>query len=109
YRGMADGAANVDEAVGIMVKARPLLKPDVTKQQWLNFIAHFCSDGMVGKPLGWHSPEDWSRGLKVLQEYAALKGSIDADRFYTNAFFTDNRLVSKTTCGKGAYASGKKG
>jgi NitT/TauT family transport system substrate-binding protein len=108
YRGMADGAANVDEAVAIMVKARPLLKPDVTKQQWLNFITHFCSDGMQGKALGWHSPEDWSRGLKVLQEYAALKGSIDADRFYTNAFFTSDRLVSKTTCGKGTYASGKK-
>ena len=105
YRGMADGAANVDEAVGIMVKARPLLKPDVTKQQWLNFIKFFCSDAMEGKPLGWHSPDDWSRGLKVLQEYATLKGSIDADRFYTNAFFTGNRLVSKTTCGKGSYVS----
>src|SRR5574339_679828 len=84
YRGMADATANVDEAVGIMVKARPLLKPDVTKQQWLNFIKFFCSDAMDGKPLGWHSPDDWSRGLRVLQEYAALKGSLDAERFYTN-------------------------
>jgi len=109
YRGMADATANVDEAVGIMVKARPLLKPDVTKQQWLNFIKFFCSDAMEGKPLGWHSPEDWSRGLKVLQEYAALKGSIEADRFYTNAFFADNRVVSKTACGKGTYTAGKKG
>ena len=107
YRGMADATANVDEAVGIMVKARPLLKPDVTKQQWLNFIKFFCSEGMDGKALGWHSPDDWSRGLKVLQEYAALKGSIDADRFYTNTFFTGDRLVSKTACGKGTYSPGK--
>ena len=107
YRGMADATANVDEAVGIMVKARPLLKPDVTKQQWLNFIKFFCSDAMDGKPLGWHSPDDWSRGLKVLQEYAALKGSLDAERFYTNTFFTGDRLVSRTACGKGTYAPGK--
>jgi NitT/TauT family transport system substrate-binding protein len=107
YRGMNDAAANVDEAVGIMVKARPLLKPDVTKQQWLNFIKFFCSDGMDGKPLGWHSPDDWSRGLKVLQDYAALKGPTDADRFYTNTFFTGDRLVSKTACGKGTYTAGK--
>jgi hypothetical protein len=45
----------------------------------------------------------------VLQEYASLKGSIEADRFYTNAFFTDSKLVSKTICGKGSYAAGKKG
>jgi NitT/TauT family transport system substrate-binding protein len=107
YRGMNDATANVDEAVGIIVKARPLLKPDVTKQQWLNFIKFFCSDSMDGKPLGWHSPDDWSRGLKVLQEYAALKGPIDADRFYTNTFFTGDRLVSKTACGKGTYSAGK--
>jgi len=107
YRGMNDATANVDEAVGIIVKARPLLKPDVTKQQWLNFIKFFCSDGMDGKPLGWHSPDDWSRGLKVLQEYAALKGPTDADRFYTNTFFTGDRLVSKTACGKGTYSAGK--
>ena len=107
YRGMNDATANVDEAVGIIVKARPLLKPDVTKQQWLNFIKFFCSDSMDGKPLGWHSPDDWSRGLKVLQEYAALKGPTDADRFYTNTFFTGDRLVSKTACGKGTYSAGK--
>ena len=44
---------------------------------------------------------------KVLQEYAALKGSLDADRFYTNTFFTGDRLVSKTACGKGTYSPGK--
>lgn len=107
YRGMNDATANVDEAVGIIVKARPLLKPDVTKQQWLNFIKFFCSDSMDGKPLGWHSPDDWKRGLSVLQEYAQLKGSTDPDRFYTNTFFTGDRLVSKTACGKGTYTAGK--
>jgi NitT/TauT family transport system substrate-binding protein len=106
YRGIADATANVDEAVGILVKERPLLKPDITKQQWLNFIKFFCSDSMDGKPLGQHSPEDWSRGLKTLQEYAGLKGSLEADRFYTNAFFTPDRLVSRTACGKGSYAPG---
>jgi NitT/TauT family transport system substrate-binding protein len=107
YRGMADGTANVDEAVGLLVKERLLLNPNVTKQQWLNFIKFFCSDSMDGKPLGQHSPEDWSRGLKTLQEYAGLKGSLDADRFYTNAFFTGDKLVSKTACSKGSYAPGK--
>ena len=62
---------------------------------------------MDGKPLGWHSPDDWKRGLSVLQEYAQLKGSTDADRFYTNTFFTGDRLVSRTACGKGTYTAGK--
>ena len=49
YRGMADGAANVDEAVAIMVKARPLLKPDVTRAV-AELHRPLCSDGMDGKP-----------------------------------------------------------
>ena len=62
---------------------------------------------MDGKPLGEHSVEDWSVGLKTLQEYAGLKGSLDADRFYTNAFFKGDKLVSKTACSKGSYAPGR--
>lgn len=108
YRGMAEATANVDEAVANYVKQRPLLKPDVTKQQWLNFITFFCSDAMAGKPLGEHSPEDWSTGLKTLQEYAGLKGPLDADRFYTNRFFTGGQPVSKTVCGKGSYTAASK-
>ena len=107
YRGLAEATAHPDEAVADVVKARPLVKPSVAKDQWREYITYFCSDGMAGKPLGEHSPEDWSRGLKTLQEYAGLKGPLDAGRFYTNAFFTGANPVSKTTCGKGAYAPGK--
>lgn len=103
YRGLAEAAAHPDEAIAAIAKERPLLNAGVAKQQWVEFVTYFCSDNMKGKPLGEHSPEDWSRGLKTLQEYAGLKGSLDADRFYTNAFFTSNNPVSKTVCGKGSY------
>ena len=107
YRGLAEATAHPDEAVADVVKARPLVKPDVAKQQWQEYVTYFCSEGMAGKPLGEHSPGDWSRGLKTLQEYAGLKGPLDPGRFYTNQFFTGANAVSKTTCGKGSYTPGK--
>lgn len=107
YRGLAEATAHPDDAVAAVVKARPLVKTNVAKEQWREYITYFCSEGMAGKPLGEHSSEDWSRGLKALQEYAGLKGPLDPGRFYTNAFFTGGNAVSKTTCGKGSYAPGK--
>jgi NitT/TauT family transport system substrate-binding protein len=106
YGGMADAAAEVDDAVANYVKQRPLVKPEVAKQQWLGFIQYFCSDAMDGKPLGYHSPEDWRTGLETLREYASLAGPIDFSRFYTNTFFEGDKLVSKTACGKSSYTPG---
>jgi len=107
YRGLAEATAHPEDAVASVVKARPLVKPEVAKEQWREYITYFCSDSMAGKPLGEHAADDWSRGLKTLQEYAGLKGPLDPGRFYTNQFFTGGNAVSKTACGKGSYAPGK--
>jgi NitT/TauT family transport system substrate-binding protein len=107
YRGVAEAADKVDEAVNNYVKERPLLKFDVAKQQWVGFTTFFCSEGMDGKLLGYHSPQDWKIGLETLRDYSGLTGSLDAKRFYTNQFFEGANAVSKTKCGKGMYPAGQ--
>ena len=106
YRGVADAAMNVDQAVTNYVKERPLVNADVARKQWRDYVNYFCSDAMDGKLLGYHSPEDWSKGLETLRDYSGLTGSIDASRFYSNVFFDGATPVSKAKCGKGSFEPG---
>jgi NitT/TauT family transport system substrate-binding protein len=39
-----------------------------------------------GHPLGWQSPQVWSRTIQVLHRYGGLKGDLDAAQYYTNAY-----------------------
>lgn len=105
YRGMAEASKNVDEAIAIYIKERPLLNADLAKKQWLSYIDYFCSESANGKPLGYHAPEDWRLGLETLKQYSGLSGSLEPSRFYTNDFFTGEASVSKTVCGKGTYSA----
>src|SRR5690606_2598691 len=38
YRGMADASRNIDEAIAIYIKERPLLNADLAKKQWLSYV-----------------------------------------------------------------------
>lgn len=105
YRGMADASRNIDEAIAIYIKERPLLNADLAKKQWLSYVDYFCSDASEGKPLGYHAQEDWRLGLATLKQYSGLSGSLEPGRFYTNEFFTGENAVSKTACGKGKYSA----
>lgn len=104
YRGIAGASKNVDEAIAIYIKARPLLNADLAKKQWVSYMDYFCSDAMSGKPLGYHAPEDWRLGLDTLKQYSGLSGSLEPSRFYTNEFFSGDKVVSNTACGKGKYS-----
>lgn len=105
YRGMAEASKNVDEAIGIYVKERPLLNTEMAKKQWLGYVDYLCSDAGAGKPLGYHAAEDWRIGLETLKQYSGLTGSLEPSRYYTNQFFDGDKSVSKTACGKGTYSA----
>lgn len=76
------------DAAAAGVELNPILDPAVTERQWRLMTEFFFTDSTKACPHGWHSPEDWAKGLAVLKEDAGLEGDIaDQSRFYTNQFF----------------------
>ncbi|MEK7412449.1 MAG: ABC transporter substrate-binding protein [Planctomycetota bacterium] len=96
YEGLKRSLEDPKAAVGALADIRKALtNPRPQELQLAAFKEYVCSDGMRGRPVGWHSPEEWRAGLAVLEEFGGLKGKVsNPDRFYTNQFFAPNNPAS---------------
>lgn len=87
YLAIADAAKSPDDAAAATLELNPVLEKDKTRDQWKLTTSIFFTEDSKSCPLGWHSPGDWTKGLKVLKEFGGLEGSIeDHSKFYTNQF-----------------------
>jgi NitT/TauT family transport system substrate-binding protein len=92
YQAIAAAAKDPEDAAAATIELNPLLEKDKTVEQWKLTTTIFFTEDSKSCPHGWHSPNDWAKGLKTLAEYGGLEGPIDDhSKFYTNKFFPGSR------------------
>ena len=82
----AAAAKDPDAAVAAARKFKPEINPAVARQQLEISLAHLESANTKGKPMGWGSPDDWTKMLALLKEYQNLQTDRSGDSFFTNNF-----------------------
>jgi NitT/TauT family transport system substrate-binding protein len=92
YAAIADAVKKPEDAAAATLELNPVLEKDKTLDQWKLTSTILFSEDSKSCPLGWHSQNDWNKGLKTLQQFGGLEGSIDDhSKFYTNQFFPCSR------------------
>jgi len=92
FRAIADAANKPEDAAAATLELNPVLEKDKTLEQWKLTTKIFYTDDSKSCPHGWHSKNDWDKGLKALKQFGGLEGEIDDHaKFYTNKFFPCQR------------------
>jgi NitT/TauT family transport system substrate-binding protein len=86
-----------------LAKYRPgVTNVEVQLAQFTAYQEFVCSSGQTGRPVGWHSPEDWRDGLDTFKANGGIDGDIsDLGKFYTNEFMEGSEPVSAKACAPG--------
>jgi NitT/TauT family transport system substrate-binding protein len=92
--------AGVGEA---MTKYRPgVTNVELQLDQFMAYQDFVCAEGQAGKPVGWHSPDDWRDGLDTFKANGGIDGDVsDLGKFYTNEFMEGSEPVSAKACAPG--------
>lgn len=77
---------NPEEAIAAIAKIKPDLDKDLALKQLKAGLSLQRASGSAAQPIGWMNPDDWSRTLKMAQDYQELKTDMVATSFYSNQF-----------------------
>lgn len=83
-KSIAYASKNPEEAIAAIAKIKPDLDKDLALKQLKAGLGLQRAAGGEAQPIGWMNPEDWSRTLKMAQDYQDLKTDLPATAFYTN-------------------------
>ncbi len=75
---------NPEEAIAAIAKIKPDLDKDLALKQLKVGLTLQRAAGGESQPIGWMNPDDWSRTLKMAQDYQELKTDLPVTAFYTN-------------------------
>lgn len=87
-RALASDPKAAMEAANDMVRANPgkSLAPGVYAASWKIYEGFLSSPDTKGHPLGWQSAASWKAALQVLHQYAGLRGDMNPQDYFTNAY-----------------------
>jgi NitT/TauT family transport system substrate-binding protein len=85
-KGFKDSQANPDEAIAILKKVSPQIDEKVFKQALVGSFPLFESKGTAGKPWGFISEEEWTKGEELVQKYIGLDKVSGGKAYFTNDF-----------------------
>lgn len=85
-----------DEAVRMFLKHNPLANPDTARAQLDVAIQHLLVDEVTKNGVGPMSERKMKFTLDVVREFYGLKGPVEVNDTYTNAFVTPGQKVSTT-------------
>ena len=77
-----------EEAIAAIARIKPDLDKDLALKQLKAGLALQRASGGANHPIGWMNPDDWTRTLKMAQDYQDLKTDMPATAFYTDQFVT---------------------
>jgi NitT/TauT family transport system substrate-binding protein len=85
-KGFLYARKNPDEAVATVKKYLETVDPVITRREMDLSWKTWVTPNTKGKALGWASDVDWVETVKVLKQYGAVTGHIEANELYTNEF-----------------------
>jgi NitT/TauT family transport system substrate-binding protein len=94
----ADVIKNPEEAADIIIKANPeyAAKKDVLVRQIEADIKYtFFSNATKANGIGWMTKDAWEKTIKILADQGALKGTIDADKAFTDKYVTSAKPLKQ--------------
>lgn len=82
-----DARSHPDDAVTALLAANPLNrgKEGQVKETLLASFQYIGTPGIVGKPFGWQSPDEWQKAVDLLVEATDMKRAPPGE-FFTNDF-----------------------
>jgi NitT/TauT family transport system substrate-binding protein len=94
----ADVIKSPDEAADIIIKANPeyAAKKDVLVKQIEADIKYtFFSNETKANGIGWMSKDTWEKTIKILADQGALKGTVDADKAFTDKYLASAKPLKQ--------------
>lgn len=101
FEGFAAAANDPEGVAAALKKHRPEVGANIEAQeaQFKAYLDFVCSEAQDGKPVGWHSPEAWQEGLKLLADNDAIEGDPKpVEDYFTNEFFEGDGAIDVQTC-----------
>jgi len=89
-KGKAAAAANPEEALKVIMEARPDSDEDGIKGEIATMPKYEHTAASQGKPYGWVAKEDIDLTISLLEKYSGMKPGLTADKIYDGSYLPAN-------------------